>query len=145
MIVSAQATSEPAPEPRPGPDRHAVGLRPLDEVGDDQEVAGKPHLRDDVEFVGEPLVVVLEREARRRAGVGEAAFKPVFGLALQLGGLEPRTFSISLRLVVARTKRGRIGLRGSGRKAQRTAISTVLSSASGRSAKSAAISAALLK
>ena len=28
----------------PGPDRNALALRPLDEVGDDQEIAGKPHL-----------------------------------------------------------------------------------------------------
>ena len=44
-MVSAQATTEPAPEPRPGPDRDAVRLRPLDEVGDDEEVAGKLHAR----------------------------------------------------------------------------------------------------
>ncbi len=34
------------------PDRHVVVLRPLDEVGDDQEVAGEAHLLDHVEFVG---------------------------------------------------------------------------------------------
>jgi hypothetical protein len=38
-MVSAQATSEPAPEPRPGPTGMPCALAHLDEVGDDQEVA----------------------------------------------------------------------------------------------------------
>jgi hypothetical protein len=42
------------------PDRHAVVLRPLDEVGDDQEVAGEAHLLDHVELVGEALLVLRE-------------------------------------------------------------------------------------
>ena len=37
------------------PDGDAVGLGPLDEVGDDQEVAGELHLRDDVDLEGQPL------------------------------------------------------------------------------------------
>jgi hypothetical protein len=40
-----------------GPDRDVLALGPLDEVGDDQEVARKAHLDDDVELVGEPLAV----------------------------------------------------------------------------------------
>ena len=47
------------------PDGDAVRLRPLDEVGDDKEVAGKLHLGDDVDLVGETLVVILPRVARR--------------------------------------------------------------------------------
>ena len=44
-MASAQATSEPAPEPRPGPTGMPLRLRPLDEVGDDEEVAGEAHLQ----------------------------------------------------------------------------------------------------
>ena len=82
-MVSAQATTEPAPEPRPGPDGNAVRLGPLDEVGDDQEVAGKLHLRDDVDLEGEALVVVLAREARRQRRVGEAPLEAGLGLRLR--------------------------------------------------------------
>ena len=57
-MVSAQATSEPAPEPRPGPTANAVFLRPLDEVGNDQEVAAEPHAVDDRDLELEPLAVV---------------------------------------------------------------------------------------
>ena len=45
-MPSAYATSEPAPEPRPGPTGTPLRLRPVDEVGDDQEVAGEAHLHD---------------------------------------------------------------------------------------------------
>ena len=41
----------------PGPDRNAVLLGPVDEVGHDQEVAGKAHADDDVEFGFQPLFV----------------------------------------------------------------------------------------
>ena len=39
----------------------AVGLGPLDEVGDDQEVAGKLHLRDHVDLEGQPLLRSRQR------------------------------------------------------------------------------------
>ena len=39
-------------------DRDALAPRPVDEVGDDQEVAGETHAHDDVEFEREALVVV---------------------------------------------------------------------------------------
>ncbi len=39
------------------PDRDALALRPLDKVGDDQEIAGKPHLDDRVELEFEPLAI----------------------------------------------------------------------------------------
>jgi hypothetical protein len=35
----------------PRSDRHPVGARPLDEVGDDQEIAGKAHLDDDASSI----------------------------------------------------------------------------------------------
>src|ERR1700735_4807222 len=53
VMPSANATSEPAPDPRP--DRHAVLARPANEIGHDQEVSGEPHAADHAE---------LELEAR---------------------------------------------------------------------------------
>ena len=58
-MVSAQATSEPAPEPRPGPTGMPLRLGPFDEVGDDQEIALIVHAGDDVELEGEALGVSL--------------------------------------------------------------------------------------
>ena len=48
-----------------GTDGNAVRLRPLDEVGDDQEVAGETHRGDDAEFVVQPFAI-----ARARCGIG---------------------------------------------------------------------------
>ena len=45
-------------------DRYALLLRPLDEIGDDQEIAGEAHLHDDVELVGQPLAIGLGRVRR---------------------------------------------------------------------------------
>ena len=84
-MVSAQATTEPAPEPRPGPTGNALRLRPLDEVGDDQEVAGILHPLDDAELVLEALAVVVLGlgPAQGRAPQG-ASERPVSrGLAKQ--------------------------------------------------------------
>ena len=50
----------------PRPDRNAMRLRPLDEVGDDQEVAGIFHAFDHVELEGEPLAVILDACGRAR-------------------------------------------------------------------------------
>ena len=41
------------------PDRDAVRLRPFDEVGDDQEVAGELHALDDAELELQPLAILL--------------------------------------------------------------------------------------
>ena len=63
-VISRQyATSEPAAEPRPGPDRDAVALREADEVGDDQEVVGEAHLVDRLELEPQPLVELGRRGA----------------------------------------------------------------------------------
>ena len=66
------------------PDRDVVVLRPLDEVGDDQEVARKLHPPDDADLVGEPVAVVLLGQARRRAVRGEPRREPLLRLAAQL-------------------------------------------------------------
>lgn len=57
-MPSEYATSEPAPELPPGAHRHAVVLRPVDEVRDDQEVARKAHLLDRAALEIETLVVL---------------------------------------------------------------------------------------
>ncbi len=77
VMPSAHATSEPAPEPRPGPTRDVVVLGPVDEVRHDQEVAGEPHLDDDVQLDFQARVVILARLARRQRVLLEA-----FGQAL---------------------------------------------------------------
>ena len=74
-MVSAQATTLPAPEPRPGPDRNIVRLGPFDEVGDDQEVAGEPHAGDDVDLEIEAVAIgwlLLLGSARQSAASSPA-------------------------------------------------------------------------
>ncbi len=39
----------------PGPDRAAIALRPVDEIGNDQEIARKPHLQDGADLELQPL------------------------------------------------------------------------------------------
>ena len=58
-------------------DRNAVGLRPFDEVGDDEKVAGKLHLDDDVEFEREAAVVVFAGMTLREAEMGEPRLEPL--------------------------------------------------------------------
>ena len=79
------------------PDRDAARLGPLDEVGDDQEVAGEPHAGDHVELVGRaargrplhrPRGCDHRREPRLEAGLGLAAQFLV--LAAAVGGREGR-------------------------------------------------------
>ena len=78
-----------------GTDRDPLRLRPLDEVGDDQEVAGELHARDDVDLVGEPLLVVGYGEARRGRSRGKAVAQSLLGLAAQLGRLAPRLLGLA--------------------------------------------------
>ena len=52
--------------PAAGSNRHAVGARPVDEIRDDQEIAGKSHLADDIELGAQALVIAL---GRGRAGL----------------------------------------------------------------------------
>jgi hypothetical protein len=60
----------------PRPDRNPLRLRPLDEVGDDEEIAGEGHVDDDIELVGEALLVVFldasGRETVRRKARAQA-------------------------------------------------------------------------
>ena len=67
----AYAAIEPAPEPRPGPTRMPLLLRPVDEVGDDEEVAGEAHLHDDAD-----LVVAPARARRPGCRSGSARASP---------------------------------------------------------------------
>ena len=69
-MLSEYATSEPAPEPRPGPTGQPLRLRPVDEVGDDQEVARKAHLQDRLDLEVEPRDVARPLAlAHRRVGI----------------------------------------------------------------------------
>ena len=61
------------PRAAAGPDRDAVVLGPLDEVGNDQEVAREAHLLDHVELVGEPVLVGLELDVGRQPVAAFAA------------------------------------------------------------------------
>ena len=80
-----------------GPDRNALRLRPLDEIGDDEEVAGIFHALDHAELEGEPLAIVLDRVAGRDAVHGEPALKPRFGAPAQLGRLVDRRAALAGR------------------------------------------------
>ena len=81
------------------PDRNAVGFRPLDEVGHDEEVARKLHLRDDVDFVDEPLFVILDRESRRRPVRRQAPRETVLRLRFEFGCFEPEVFNLAQTVV----------------------------------------------
>src|SRR3546814_19258502 len=59
----------------PRPHRNALRLRPLDELGDDQEIAGKTHAGDDVDLEREPLLIGAALMLGN-AGRIEAAGKP---------------------------------------------------------------------
>ncbi len=70
----------------PGPDRDVVVLGPVDEVGDDQEVAGKAHLVNDVELQLQTLVVGLAPLAEiRRLPVEDVLQAPLQSLAGLVG------------------------------------------------------------
>ena len=82
-------------------DRNALRLRPLDEVGDDQEVAGIFHPLDDAELEVEPLAVFLGGAAGRQPVRGDAALearRPPAGAA-------PRASSTDGMLVADREAR----------------------------------------
>ncbi len=61
------------------PDRNALLLGPLDEVGHDQEIAGIFHPGDDVELEGEPIAIILLGMAVGDAQRGDPASEPFLG------------------------------------------------------------------
>ena len=89
------------------PDRDVLGLRPFDEVGDDQEIAGIFHPLDDAELVVEPRGIVFGAVARRQPAARQALGQALARLAGELGGL--RFLGRLLVGGVAPAKRGRIG------------------------------------
>ena len=99
MIVKRVGDERAGARASARPDRHAVRLRPFDEVGHDQEVARKLHLRDDVDLVGEALLVILDREALCRTVRVETALEPLDGLVLQLGGFEAEVLDLAQAVV----------------------------------------------
>ena len=97
-----------------GADRNALRLRPLDEVGDDQEVAGIFHAGDDAQFEFEPLAVFVLRVAGRDAGGGEPVVEARFGALAQFGSLVDHVAADHRearqdRLMRARTERAALG------------------------------------
>ncbi|MCY1493744.1 hypothetical protein D9M68_275870 [compost metagenome] len=65
------------------PNGNIVLLRPFDEVGNDQEVAGELHALDNAEFEGQALAILLFAIAGRHAEPGETLFEPLLRLAAQ--------------------------------------------------------------
>jgi hypothetical protein len=115
-----------------GTDGHAVALRPVDEVGDDQEVAGEAHLHDGRR---------LEVEARRVFDTLRVAQRRI-GIQHREASLEARRGLVAQMLVEAyacrcRESPGRKFLPSGIVRLHRCAIATELSSASGRSANAA--------
>ena len=85
VMRRANATSEPAPEPRPGPTGMPWSLAQLDEVPDDQEVARELHLLDDVELGAEPGPVLVGVEGlAQRLLLGESLVQPLLDPLLQV-------------------------------------------------------------
>ena len=69
-----QGTGAAAP---PGAYRDAVFLRPLNELHDDQKVAGKTHLADDIELEAQALIVGCLRVHERRGPRRQPGCKPL--------------------------------------------------------------------
>ncbi len=67
----------------PRPDRNALRLRPFDEVGDDQEIAGKLHADDDGELEFEPLEIILFCVAGRGPVARQQPLEALARLAFQ--------------------------------------------------------------
>ena len=79
------------------PDRDALPLGPLDEVGHDQEVAGEAHLLDDPQLEVEPGIVVLDADGM--GDHGKASGKALARLPAQF-----------LDLVIGETRQDRLVL-----------------------------------
>ena len=68
----------------PRSDRDSLRLRPLDEVGDDEEIAGEFHVDDDVELEGETPGVVFLGASGREAVRGKARAQALVRLTPEL-------------------------------------------------------------
>ncbi len=69
----------------PRTDRNALRFGPLDEVGDDEEIALVVHAGNDAELEGEPLGIGVSVVAGGRPMLGEPLGETCFGLAPELG------------------------------------------------------------
>ena len=117
----------------PRPDRHAVVLGPVDEIGNDQEVAGETHVHDGLDLVfeaGHVARALCVAFCRFRIQRRQALLQP------GRGGMQENTSSIDTPFGVG--KFGSFGLPSMNSKWQRLAISSAFSIASGMSANSAA-------
>ena len=70
-----------------GTDRNALRFRPLNEIGDDQEVAGIFHPLDDAEFETQAFAIFLLADPRRAAVQDQPLDQALLGLAAQFRGL----------------------------------------------------------
>src|SRR6185312_12602095 len=77
----------------PRPDRNALLLRPLDEVGHDQEVAGILHALDHLDLEGQAVVVFLQGAARRETVQRDAALETRLGTRAQFRALVDLTIA----------------------------------------------------
>ena len=95
-VGDAQRVGDQAAGGRAAPraDRDALGLRPVDEVGDDQEVAREAHGSDDAELEGEPLLVdaLAHRAPAERPALVQALVEALASEAVEhpLAGLPRR-------------------------------------------------------
>ena len=103
-----------APEPRPGPTGMPSRLGPLDEVGDDQEVARIIHAGDDIDLEGQPRAIIFFGHA-----LGKAVDLEPVGSPSSAWRRNSAASSLSAPAALApapTVKRGRIGLRVVGAK-----------------------------
>lgn len=85
VMAMQKAARLPAPEPR-RPDRNALILGPVDEVGHNEKIGRKLHLPDDIDLHDQPVVVLLPQLRAEFAVPGHLLHA---GLeALPAGGLE---------------------------------------------------------
>src|SRR5262249_56010227 len=71
----------------PRSDRNAARFRPLDEIGNDEEIAGIVHPFDDLKLEIQSFAILFESVAGREAVDIDAPFEPDLGALAQFGGL----------------------------------------------------------
>ena len=90
VMVSAYDDERARARAASRPDRNAMRLGPLDEVGDDEEVAGIFHAFDHLQLEGQTLAIFLDRAAGRDAVGGDPALEPRLGALAQFRRLVDR-------------------------------------------------------